>query len=85
MEIVYTLQAKEDLDYWKKVNNDLILRKIRQLIESIIENPYKGIGKPEPLKHNFSGCWSRRINQEHRLIYEIESQKVTVLSLKGHY
>jgi len=85
MEIVYTLQAKEDLDYWKKVNNDLILRKIRQLIESIIENPYKGIGKPEPLKHNFSGCWSRRINQEHGLIYEIESQKVTVLSLKGHY
>ena len=58
MEIEYTLQAREDLEYWKKANNNVVLRKIRTLIESIIETPYHGIGKPESLKHNLSGCWS---------------------------
>ncbi len=85
MEIEYTLQASEDLAYWKKVNNQIVLRKIRKLIESILQNPYEGIGKPEPLKHNFSGCWSRRINQEHRLVYEVDTNLITVLSMKGHY
>lgn len=68
MEIVYTIHAKEDLAYWKKLNNETILKRIRKLIESIIETPYEGIGKPEILKYNLSGCWSRRINKEHRLI-----------------
>jgi toxin YoeB len=85
MEIDYTLQAKEDLAYWKKVNNTIVLKKIRKLIEVIIETPYEGIGKPELLKHNLSGCWSRRITQEHRLVYLVESNLITVLSLKGHY
>ncbi len=85
MEIEYTLQASEDLAYWKKVNNQIVLRKIRKLIESILQNPYEGIGKPEPLKHNFSGCWARRINQEHRLVYEVDTNLITVLSMKGHY
>lgn len=85
MEIEYTLQASEDLAYWKKVNNQIVLRKIRKLIESILKNPFEGIGKPEPLKHNFSGCWSRRINQEHRLVYEVDTNLITVLSMKGHY
>lgn len=85
MEIEYTLQASEDLAYWKKVNNQIVLRKIRKLIESILKNPFEGIGKPEPLKHNFSGCWSRRINQEHRLVYEVGTNLITVLSMKGHY
>ena len=85
MEIEYTLQASEDLAYWKKVNNSIVLRKIRKLIESILKNPYEGIGKPEPLKYNFSGCWSRRINQEHRLVYEVDTNLITVLSMKGHY
>jgi len=66
MEIEFTLQAKDDLLHWKKINNILILKKIRQLLEVIQETPFEGIGKPEPLKHNLSGCWSRRINQEHR-------------------
>ncbi len=85
MEIEYTLQASEDLAYWKKVNNQIVLRKIRKLIESILKNPFEGIGKPEPFKHNFSGCWSRRINQEHRLVYEVGTNLITVLSMKGHY
>lgn len=85
MEIEYTLQAKDDLDFWKKSGNASILNKIRKLIESIMLNPYDGIGKPEALKYNLTGCWSRRINQEHRIVYEVFENKIIVHSLKGHY
>ena len=71
MEIIFLPKSKEHLDFFKKVNNPIILKKIRQLIEIIPETPYSGIGKPEPLKHHLSGLWSRRINQEHRLVYEV--------------
>jgi len=85
MEIEYTLQAKEDIDYWKKSGNASILKKIRKLIEAITQNPIEGIGKPEALKYNLTGCWSRRINKEHRIIYEVFDDKIIVHSLKGHY
>lgn len=85
MEVEYTLQAKDDLVYWKKVNDSIVLKRIRKLIESITQTPYQGIGKPEPLKYNLTGCWSRRINQEHRLIYQVSGNMITVLSMKGHY
>ncbi len=85
MEIEYTLQAKEDLDYWKKSNNIPVLKKIRKLIEGITQNPYQGIGKPEALKYDLSGCWSRRINKEHRFVYEVFEDKIIVHSLRGHY
>jgi len=85
MEIEYTLQAKEDLDFWKKSNNVAILKKIRKLVEAITQSPYEGIGKPEPLKYNLTGCWSRRINKEHRIVYEVFDDKIIVHSLKGHY
>ena len=85
MEIEYSIQAQEDLAHWKKTNNVAILKKLRALIESISENPYAGIGKPELLKHNLTGCWSRRINQEHRIVYEIIGDVVHILSLKDHY
>lgn len=85
MEIEYTLQASEDLAFWKKSNNVAVLKKIRKPLESFSENPYEGIGKPEPLKYRLSGCWSRRINQEHRIVYEVLTDKVMVLSMKGHY
>jgi toxin YoeB len=87
MEIVFLPKSKEQLDFFKKVNNPIILKKIRQLLEIIPETPYSGIGKPEPLKHHLSGLWSRRINQEHRLVYEvIETENVILIhSLKGHY
>ena len=85
MEIEYTLQAKDDLDFWKKYNNVAILKKIRKLIEAIMQNPYEGIGKPEPLKYSLVGCWSRRINKEHRIVYEVLDSKIIVHSLKGHY
>lgn len=87
MEIIFLPKSKEHLDFFKKVNNPIILKKIRQLLELIPETPYSGIGKPEPLKHHLSGLWSRRINQEHRLVYEvIETDNVILIhSLKGHY
>lgn len=85
MEIEYTYQAIEDLTFWKKTNNVLVLKKIRKLIESISQTPFEGIGKPEPLKYGLSGCWSRRINQEHRIVYEVRDNKIFILSLKEHY
>ncbi|RYY24940.1 MAG: Txe/YoeB family addiction module toxin [Sphingobacteriaceae bacterium] len=89
MEVIFTPQAKEDLKYWKKTGNKLIQKKIEQLIMAIQENPYEGIGKPEPLKYNLSKFWSRRITGEHRLIYFVYDENMLVIleiqSLKGHY
>jgi toxin YoeB len=89
MEVIYSPKAIEDLKYWKKSGNKIIQKRITNLIEAIQLDPYKGIGKPEPLKHNLSGLWSRRITQEHRLVYEINERNeiviLDILSLKGHY
>ena len=75
------------MTFLRKSITQFILKKIRQLLEIITETPYSGIGKPEPLKHHLAGLWSRRINQEHRLVYEvIETDNVILIhSLKGHY
>jgi toxin YoeB len=62
-----------------------MLKKILNLTKAILENPYEGIGKPEPLKYEMTGKWSRRITQEHRYIYKIENNTLFVYSLKGHY
>jgi toxin YoeB len=87
MEIDYTDDAKSDLSFWIKTGNKSIQKKINELLLSIIQTPYSGIGKPEALKHNLSGLWSRRINTEHRLVYEIDENQnlIIVHSLKGHY
>lgn len=87
MEVSYTPDALKDREFWKKSGNKSILKKITALVEAIEDNPFEGIGKPEQLKHEFSGYWSRRINKEHRIVYEVieEENKIVVLSLKGHY
>jgi toxin YoeB len=85
MEIVFLPQAKLDLEFWIKSGNKPLLKKIAHLTESIITNPYKGIGKPEGLKHQLSSKWSRRITEEHRYIYQIEGNILKVYSLRGHY
>ncbi|MGC4129461.1 MAG: Txe/YoeB family addiction module toxin [Bergeyella sp.] len=85
MEIIYLPQADEDLDYWIKTGNKVILKKIAQLTKSILENPYKGIGKPEALKYDLAPKWSRRITQQHRYVYLVKDEKLYVYSLKGHY
>jgi toxin YoeB len=89
MEVIYSPKAIEDLKYWRKSGNKIVQKRITNLIEAIQQDPYNGIGKPEPLKHNLSGLWSRRITQEHRLVYEINERNeiviLDILSLKGHY
>ncbi|MFV8364729.1 Txe/YoeB family addiction module toxin [Flavobacterium sp. ZT3P35] len=86
MEIGYTDEALEDIAYWKKSGDKGIQNKIKNLIIAIQDNPTEGIGKPEQLKHNLSGSWSRRINQEHRIVYEIkENNTIEIQSLRGHY
>lgn len=82
MEIVYTVQAVEDLKYWKKSGNKIVQKKIQQLLISIQKTPFEGIGKPEALKHELSGKWSRRINEEHRIVIDDE---IRIFFLKGHY
>jgi len=83
--IEFTKQADIDLAYFKKSGNVQIIKKIKELLNSITLDPYTGIGQPEPLKYSLSGAWSRRINKEHRLIYEIDNEVIFILSLKGHY
>jgi toxin YoeB len=83
MEIVFLPDAEKDLAFWK--SNKAILKRITQLIQSIQETPFEGIGKPELLRYQLSGCWSRRINQEHRIVYEIVGNKILIHSMRGHY
>jgi len=89
MEVIYSKKAKRDLDFWSKSGNKIILKKISELIKAIRINPYEGIGKPEQLKYDLTGYWSRRIDAEHRIIYEIIDEKtidiLSIISLKGHY
>lgn len=85
MEVVYLPKADEDLEYWIHTGNKAVLKKIAQLTEAIISNPYSGIGKPEALKYQLAGKWSRRITDEHRYVYQIEGEILKVYSLKGHY
>lgn len=85
MQIIFEPDARADLDFFIKSGNKIILKKIAKLVEAIEENPFEGLGKPEPLKYELAGTWSRRINQEHRLIYEVLDNKIIIHSLKGHY
>ena len=85
MEVIYSPKAIEDLKYWKKSGNKIIQKRISALIDAIQQNPYGGIGKPEPLKYALSGFWSRRITQEHRLVYRIEGDVIEIAQLRYHY
>lgn len=85
MEIVFTLEAKKDLDLWKKSGDQSVRKKIGELLVDIQRSPFEGLGKPEQLKHEWSGYWSRRINKEHRLVYQVEGSVITIHSLFGHY
>jgi toxin YoeB len=89
VEVIYSEKAQKDREYWKKSGNKAIMNKITALIEDINLHPFEGIGKPEQLKHQLSGKWSRRINQEHRIIYKVTDENtieiLDILSLKGHY
>ena len=76
--------AFEDLAWWIEKDRKKALRIIK-LIEAIQRNPFQGIGRPEQLKHDLSGCWSRRIDHEHRLVYEVLDDKIRILACRYHY
>lgn len=89
MNTEFTLNGWKDFEYW--LENDLeVVNKIRELIKSIKQTPFQGIGKPEPLKHDLKGFWSKRIRGEHRLIYQIsgtkgKDQKCSIIQCRFHY
>ncbi len=87
MEIKLMPQAEEDLAYWKAIGDKRIMKRITKLLADILEHPFTGIGKPEPLKGVLHGLWSRRITDEHRLVYSVSDGMiyVFVLSLRFHY
>ena len=84
MNILFTDEAWEDYLYWQQTDKQT-LRKINQLLKEIQRTPFSGIGKPEPLKHQLQGCWSRRIDSEHRLVYEVTDNMLKVIGCRFHY
>lgn len=76
--------AFEDLAWWIETDRKTALRIVR-LIRETQRDPFSGTGKPEPLKHEFAGCWSRRIDQEHRLIYQVFDEKIRIIACRYHY
>jgi toxin YoeB len=82
--IIFDQQFREDLRYWYKIDKKLAF-KILDLIEAITLDPFSGMGKPEPLKYLEANTWSRRINQEHRLVYRILENRIEFLSARYHY
>ncbi len=84
MKIVFLDQAWEDYLYWQNTDKAM-LKKINALVKEIERTPFEGSGKPEPLKHNLTGLWSRRINLDHRLVYKIENEAVVIYQCRYHY
>ena len=84
MKIVVYEEFERDLNLWKE-QNERIVEKIQKLLEAIAKDPFKGIGKLEPLKYQLSGCWSRRINKEHRLVYRVQNEELQLISCRYHY
>lgn len=84
MMLIFSEQAWEDYLYWQKTDKKL-LERINTLIKDISRSPFEGIGKPEPLKNALSGYWSRRINDEHRIVYKVSDGSVFIAQLRFHY
>jgi toxin YoeB len=82
--IQWGFNAWEDYLYWQKESKKN-LKRINTLIKDISRNPFDGLGKPEPLKGNLSGLWSRRIDEEHRLVYTVNDNSVIIIACRGHY
>ncbi len=84
MKLIFAEQAWEDYLYWQKTDKQ-ILKRINTLVKDVTRDPFAGIGKPEPLKHALSGYWSRRINDEHRMVYTIHENSLLIAQLRYHY
>lgn len=83
-EAIFHSEFRQDLRHWTNTDRKVALR-IFELLEAVLRDPFAGIGKPEPLKYVLAGCWSRRITQEHRLVYRVSESKVDFLQARYHY
>jgi toxin YoeB len=84
VNLIFSDHAWKDYLYWQK-NDKKMVRRINALIKAIQRSPFDGVGKPEALKHALSGYWSRRINDEHRIIYKVDSESISIAQLRYHY
>ncbi len=84
MSLSFSTEAWEQYLHWQ-VNDKSVLKKINRLLKEIQRHPFEGTGKPEPLKGNLSGLWSRRITQEHRLVYEVRTGSIIIHQCRFHY
>lgn len=84
MTVAFAQKSWDDYNYWLE-HDKKIFERLRRLIKETLRDPYGGIGKPEPLKNNLKGYWSKRINDEHRLVYKIEDQQLVIISCRFHY
>ena len=83
-EAVFHPEFRQDLRYWIEADRRTALR-ILELVEAVLRDPFTGIGRPEPLKYVLAGCWSRRITQEHRLVYKVTATRIDFLQARYHY
>lgn len=84
MRLVFTPHGWEDYTHWQTTDR-AILKRINRLVEEVLRDPFEGIGKPEQLKHALAGAWSRRITDEHRLVYLVDGDDVVILQARFHY
>ena len=84
MKLVFADEAWDDYLYWQKQDRKMVER-INKLIQEVRRDPFTGVGKPEPLKHALAGFWSRRITDEHRMVYRVEGDSLLVAQLRYHY
>jgi len=84
MKLIFSEHAWEDYLYWQRTDKR-VLDRINKLIKEVQRSPFEGIGRPEPLKHGLAGYWSRRINEEHRIVYKVESESLLIAQLSYHY
>ncbi|MGA8433056.1 MAG: Txe/YoeB family addiction module toxin [Candidatus Sulfotelmatobacter sp.] len=83
-EAIFHPEFRQDLRYWVEADRKVAIRAF-ELIEAVLRDPFTGIGKPEPLKYVMAGCWSRRITQEHRLVYRVSADRIDFLQARYHY
>jgi toxin YoeB len=84
MRLTFSSRAWDEYLYWQKTDK-AVLKRINSLIKDVMRDPFDGIGKPEPLKHSLSGYWSRRITDEHRLVYKVSDENLLIAQLRYHY
>ena len=84
MKFIFVDESWEDYVFWQETDKKMV-RRINELLKDISRNPFSAIGKPEPLKYKYKGFWSRRINEEHRLIYQVRENEILIAKCRYHY